>query len=84
MYRTRLTQAARTKPDFAGHYVVAEWGCGSNCQSQNFIDAVNGTIIEGVATDRGACYQLDSSLFIADPASEEGVAYPDDPVDSLR
>lgn len=80
-YRTRLGQAAPKGPDFAGHFTVADWGCGSSCQSQTFIDATNGAVIDGVSTERGAWYQLDSDLFIADPKNDE-VAYEDDPINS--
>src|SRR5574341_1202298 len=31
MYRTRLREAAREKPNFAGHYIVTYWGCGTEC-----------------------------------------------------
>ena len=30
-FRTRLRHAARQKPDFAGEYVLAAWGCGAEC-----------------------------------------------------
>jgi hypothetical protein len=30
-FRTRLREAARQPPDFAGHYVLALWGCGTEC-----------------------------------------------------
>lgn len=81
-YRTRLKKAASGGPDFAGHYTVAEWGCGSNCQAHSFIDAKNGAVIDGVTTDRGADYRLNSNLFIADPEGD-GLAYEDNPVDSI-
>jgi len=32
-FRTAITDAARKGPNFAGHYTVAEWGCGSGCMS---------------------------------------------------
>ncbi len=78
-YRTRLKEAAPKGPCFAGHYTVAEWGCGSNCQSINFIDVRNGKVIDGVTTDRSAEYRLDSDLFIANPSDDEEFAYEDDP-----
>lgn len=84
-YRTRLTAAAKGRPDFAGHYIVAEWGCGSNCQSHMLIDARTGAVFDPFsreATDRGASYQVDSGLFIANPA-DDGVAYEDDPVSRI-
>lgn len=43
-FRTRLREAAKEKPDFAGHYIVARWGCGSGCLSGAFIDARTGRV----------------------------------------
>jgi|SRR5882724_9194490 len=31
MYHTRLREAAVQKPNFAGHYIVTAWGCGTQC-----------------------------------------------------
>src|SRR5476651_623356 len=28
IYRTRLKEAAKQKPNFAGHYILTTWGCG--------------------------------------------------------
>jgi len=80
-YRTRLRQAAKCPPDFAGHYTVAEWGCGSNCQAFMLIDSRTGAVIDGPekeGADRGADFRLDSALFIENPVCD-GVAYSDDP-----
>jgi len=83
-FRTRLKEAAAGGPDFAGHYRVAEWGCGSNCQDFTFIDSKTGAVLDGVDADRGADYQLDSELFIENPANgPDALAYEDDPVDSI-
>lgn len=30
-YRTRLRAAAAERPNFAGHYVLTTWGCGTEC-----------------------------------------------------
>jgi hypothetical protein len=43
-FRTRLREAAREKPNFAGRYVVAEWGCGTECVSGAIIDAKTGRV----------------------------------------
>ena len=31
MFRTRLRNAAKQEPNFAGGYVIASWGCGTTC-----------------------------------------------------
>jgi hypothetical protein len=43
-YRTRLIEAAREKPNFAGHYIIAAWGCGAACVEGSIIDAQTGQV----------------------------------------
>ena len=45
MYRTELREAAKTqKPNFAGHYILTYWGCGSTCVMGAVIDAKTGRV----------------------------------------
>jgi opacity protein-like surface antigen len=43
-YATRIREASRQKPNFAGHYVLASWGCGASCVSNVAIDAKTGRV----------------------------------------
>ncbi len=43
-YRTRLRVAARQPPNFAGHYVLALWGCGMECAMGAAIDDRSGHV----------------------------------------
>lgn len=43
-FRTRIREAARQKPNFAGHYVLATWGCGAECLSYAIIDVKSGAV----------------------------------------
>ncbi len=43
-YRTRLHEAARQPPNFAGHYVLALWGCGTECVMGAAIDLRSGHV----------------------------------------
>jgi peptidoglycan/LPS O-acetylase OafA/YrhL len=43
-FRTRIREAATQPPNFAGHYVLATWGCGAECVSYVIIDAKSGTV----------------------------------------
>lgn len=43
-YRTRLTEALRGGVNFAGHYIIAGWGCGTGCTNAAVIDARSGKI----------------------------------------
>lgn len=52
MFRTNLRNAAKEAPDFAGHYKVAVWGCGSNCLNGNLIDLETGEVFDLPDADR--------------------------------
>lgn len=43
-FRTRINEAAKGSPDFAGHFIFAKWGCGGSCVSGAVIDAKSGTV----------------------------------------
>jgi hypothetical protein len=49
-YRTRIREAAQQPPNFAGHYVLAAWGCGAECLSYALIDVKTGAVSLGEAT----------------------------------
>jgi hypothetical protein len=53
MFRSRLVQWAKAKPNFAGHYVLATWGCGTDCTQLAIIDARTGKVYHppGVTTN---------------------------------
>ena len=46
-FRTVIRENAVSGPNFAGHFIVAEWGCGAGCVSIVLVDAVNGAIHPG-------------------------------------
>lgn len=43
-FRTRLTEAARQPSNFAGHYILVWWGCGSGCIRPAIINTKNGRV----------------------------------------
>jgi len=43
-YRTMLRDGAKEGPNFAGHYTIAQWGCGSGCVQFAIIDAKTGDV----------------------------------------
>jgi hypothetical protein len=43
-YRTRLKEAAAQKANFAGHYVVTTWGCGTSCANGAAVDLTSGKV----------------------------------------
>ena len=44
MFRTNLRNAAKEGVNFAGHYILTTWGCGTNCTQSAIIDARNGQV----------------------------------------
>ncbi len=43
-YASQLRQASRQPVDFAGHFVLATWGCGAGCVMGAAIDAHSGSV----------------------------------------
>lgn len=44
-YRTRLLDGAQQPVNFAGHYQLVQWGCGTTCSTGAVIDALTGQVI---------------------------------------
>jgi hypothetical protein len=44
-YRTRLREGAQQGANFAGHYRVVTWGCGTDCATGAIIDALTGHVV---------------------------------------
>ncbi|MFA6597290.1 MAG: hypothetical protein WCS69_06175 [Ignavibacteriaceae bacterium] len=68
-FRTVLREGAKIGPNFAGHFRLVEWGCGSSCQSHAIVDAKNGKVFFpfNLVTTAGIDFRLSSSLVITDP-----------------
>lgn len=43
-YATMLRAAAKRDRNFAGHYILASWGCGASCVMAAAIDTKNGLV----------------------------------------
>ena len=44
LYASQLRRASHHAPDFAGHFVLASWGCGAGCVMAAAIDATTGAV----------------------------------------
>jgi hypothetical protein len=69
-FRTRLEYSLNERPNFAGHYIVSNWGCGTMCQMVAIVDVKNGDVFFPFTTSMGVCFQADSSLIITNPLDE--------------
>lgn len=54
------TENERRGPNFTGHYVLVQWGCGSNCMEAALINANNGKVLRlpQMAGDKQQGFQL--------------------------
>ena len=75
MFRTVLRNGARKGSNFAGHYTVVEWGCGSDCVEYAVVDALTGKVYDRdmpPTNDDYACgllYKPDSTLFVVEKSA---------------
>jgi hypothetical protein len=46
-FRSVIRDAVEAGPNFAGHYTLAEWGCGAGCVSMAIVDSRNGQAFDG-------------------------------------
>jgi hypothetical protein len=79
-FRTVIRDWTTKGPNFAGHYTIAEWGCGTGCEQIAVVDNESGSVYEGpfgvlpralvclganVEDDKtGIFYHADSALLI--------------------
>jgi hypothetical protein len=45
-YRTVIREAVKHGPNFADHYTIAVWGCGTSCADFSIVDAVDGHVYD--------------------------------------
>lgn len=43
-FKTRIKLGAKEGPNFAGHYTIVLWGCGSDCSGVAIVDAKTGQV----------------------------------------
>ena len=73
LFRTMLKLSAAKGPNFAGHYTIGTWGCGSDCRIVAVINAVDGRVyFAPFQVSTGATFHIDSNLFIANESEIEG------------
>ena len=79
-YRTVLREGAKKGPNFAGHFTLVSWGCGSSCQMWGVIDARTGQVFDWIVQSMaGAEFYLNSRLLIIDSPKRVREAFGDSP-----
>lgn len=72
-YRTKLREAYKSDTsNFAGHYTLVYWGCGSNCKSSMIIDRQTGKIYDSPSSSLGYEYYPDSRMLLVNPPDSNG------------
>ena len=47
LFRTRIREGAKADIQFAGHYTVPAWGCGTGCLGFVVVDSITGRVYDG-------------------------------------
>ncbi|MCU7495991.1 MAG: hypothetical protein HF314_16975 [Ignavibacteria bacterium] len=82
MFRTALRNGVKEGVNFAGHYTVVIWGCGTSCQSFAIVDQINGRVYftkelllvsyaDYWEKDYGLNYRPDSRLLVVNGRPDE-------------
>ncbi len=67
-FRGILQDGMQKGPNFAGHYTIVTWGCGTSCQNSAIVDAKTGAVYTpGIMSEVGIKYKLNSRLLIVNP-----------------
>ncbi len=63
-----LEEKAKEGPNFAGHFVIASWGCGTECQAFAIIDNITGDVyFPDFVSEFGQEFRVDSNLLVINP-----------------
>lgn len=69
LFQTTISSQVAEGANFAGHYAVATWGCGTECQGYAIVDVLNGKIIEYVPhhpfqASEGLSFSANSNILV--------------------
>ena len=70
MYRTQLRGWAKEKPNFAGHYILATWGCGTGCTQIAVIDALTGKVFHPPGSRTNSIVNVHDELLVDGDSSQ--------------
>src|SRR5229473_6874968 len=46
-FRTMIRNGADSDVEFAGHYTIPRWGCGTDCNGFVIVDSISGRVYDG-------------------------------------
>ncbi len=50
-FRTRIRRGSDSEVEFAGHYTIPRWGCGTDCNAFVIVDSISGKVYDGFGVD---------------------------------
>lgn len=75
VYLEQLAAAGRSRPNFAGVYVLFEFGCGTACQTVVLVDRRTGDVLFApLSASAGTTFRPDSRLLVFNPDRAIGLA----------
>lgn len=79
LFRTTIINQVSEGANFAGHYTVATWGCGTSCTGYAIVDVMTGNIVDYVPyyTNQaleGFVSSVDSNILVFNPRPKNMVA----------
>jgi hypothetical protein len=78
MFRTMLRDIAKKGPNYAGHYAVGYWGCGTECLRVGIVNLRTGwAYVSPFYASVGIAYRPDSNLLIVAPPEQIKELYGD-------
>jgi len=76
-YGSDLREGAANGPNFAGHFTIVTWGCGSDCYDIAVVDSRTGRVWFAPFTGSiGLSFRRDSRLLIVDSQAEREKTFP--------
>jgi len=76
MFVTRITEECEQGVNFAGHYTLIYWGCGTSCQYGVVVNRKTGEIFNGYQSSLGSEFKKDSKrIIINSDMIEENTLY---------
>jgi len=67
-FKTNLIEGVKGGPNFAEHYTIISWGCGTMCQVVAIVDNRDGAVYFPITSTLGVDFRIDSNLLIVDPS----------------
>lgn len=79
LFRTTITNQVEEGVNFAGHYTVATWGCGTSCTGYAIVDVMTGNIVDYVPyyenqALEGFVSSVNSNILVFNPRPKNMVA----------